>query len=387
MYKHSIFIFCLIFILHAPYVSGAESACEKSFISAILQSIVIPQTKVEQKFRELNYSRGFYSGLDEINFLTALGKYLRKYMIDPEKTHIENLVPFINRHIRHIQKGIEQTNQRERLRVLNVLKKEASQRKKDKKVTLHWWQTFNLKLSLAAAFSRRNHRETPGFLHIYASYRDIRFITNGGFENFKNLQVLESFPNMLVFPTTSQLGILALNKAAKNGLKIIPVELVNQKKSIDGAMMDPMEAYMHDFEHIITLGYGIPLFPKNPELHDQIISNMEALPPEERKKAEVIYFILTHEMPVKERPTIRQASNSADLLNVINSSESIENALVIFVETQLLNTLNTHNNRDLYHSKNPSEEETNILFERYEKLLKESVDIFTQTVRKALKIN
>ena len=396
MYKFICII--LIFTLHTATkattatatattaTATAQTACERSFISAILQKIVIPQTKVEQAFKALNYPKAFYSGLDEINFLTSLGQYLRHHLIDPEKTHIENLVPFIDRHIRHIQTGIEQTNQRERLPVLNILKQEASQRKKDKKVTLHWWQAFNLKLSLAAAFLRKSHQKTSRFLSIYASYRDILFITNGGFDNFNSLPVLESFPKMLVFPTISQLGILALNKVAKNGLKIIPVELVNQKKSIDGTIMDPLEAYMHDFAHIITLDYGIPLFSKNPKLHDQIISEIEALPPEKRKKAEVIYFILTHETPVEERPTIHQASNSEDLLQVINSSNSLENTLFIFAETQLLNShhnshLNSHHNReDLYRSENPSEEaETNIL--------KESVDVFTQTVRKALKIN
>ena len=150
--------------------------------------------------------------------------------------------------------------------------------------------------------------------------------------------------------------------------------------------MSPIEAHLHDLDHIIIFDYGTPLFPENPEFHNKIIFNMEKLPPEERKKAEVMYFILTHEFYQEERPTISQVTTSQELLDVITSAQSnIEfGTYHIFVATQLINTLNDHN-EDI--SKSATEENMEIMKNRYELLLQEIVELFTQITRKALNIN
>ena len=370
-YKIIFFLFISIFFLYGVY---AERPCEQSFTQT-------SEKDAETKAIESGYSEPiFYDGLNTIHPLMELGKHLRNRSINPTTTHIEDLEPFIPIHIHHIQQGIIASRQFTKLIGLNKLKKEAKTRIKNKQVTLYWWQLFNIRLAVLATPSSAI---TPNqnFLKEYKTHNELaNYIENTNDNSVVNTikKILTSFPETVVLPTTSSLGILALNQAAKSGWQIVPTELFNQKTFIDGYSMSPIEAHLHDFEHIVAVDYGIPLFPENPEFHNKIIFNMEQLPPEERKKAEAMYFILTHEFYQEERPTISQITNPQELLKIIELSVSDTDlgTYKVFIASQFLNTFNISNsvtNADVD------------LFKRYKFLLKETVELFTQIANKALK--
>ena len=380
MYKISVIILSLII---CPYFSYAENTCAQT-----LAFLEVPTIKEEKKAQKSGYTEpGFYAGLNDVHHVTELGKYLKNHFIDPKITHIKNLILFIYKHLRHIQRGLIATHQQHKLNELNSLKQEALDRIGNQQVTLHWWLLFNIRL---AALASLEISENLAFLNRYKTHDKLADYI----ENTENVnedldliqKALNAFPKKVILPTTAHLGVLALNQPSKNGLQIVPAELSRQTRLVDGVYMTPIEDIIHEFDHIINFQYGTPLFPENPEIHNKIVAHMEQLPQEKRKKAEVVYWILTHELLLQERPTISQITDSQTLLHIIRSTESIPNPLAIFAETQLLDTLNTHN-VDIYRSRNIVEMEVETLFEKYELLLEESVSIFTQTVRTALKIN
>ncbi len=360
----------------------ANQSCSSTFSK-------IPTTEGQPHYMK----KGFYDGLGEVNELTKLGKHLRNSSIDPKKTNIKYLRPFIQKHIHHIQQGLIATHQNHKLDQLNALEKKALEQITNEQITLHWWLLFNIKLAWLATrssdiFERKLEFE---FLDKFKNYKGLTYYIEKNKDDNEVLylinKALNSFPEKIILPTTSQLGILALNRPSKNGLNIIPVELFNQKKSLDGTTSSPIEAFLHNLKHVIKLDYGVILFPKNPELNRQIVSHIEKLPTiAKKKKAEVIYFILTHELLPEERPTIHQIVNSQDLLRIISSSYSILDPMVIFTEAQILNTLNDQN-IDIYSLGNPKKNESDILSYRYNMLIKESINIFTQTARKAFKMH
>lgn len=377
-YKIIFVLFISSFFLCSVY---AEHPCKQSFIQT-------PERNTEKKAIELGYSEPvFHDGLNTIHQLMELGKNLRSRSINPTTTHIEDLEPFISMHIRHIQKGLIASRQFKKLIDLNRFKKEAETRIRNKQVTLYWWQLFNIRLSALATPSHTITLEQK-FLKEYKTHNKLaHYIKNTKDNKLVDTikKILTSFPEKVVLPATSSFGILALNQVPKNGWQVVPAELFNQTKSIEGHFMSPIEAHLHDFDHIVIFDYGIPLFSENPEFHNKIIFNMEQLPPEERKKAEVMYFILTHEFHQKERPTISQVTNPQELLEVIELSKSDANlgTYHILAASQLLNTFNDRN-EDIYHSKTATDADMEILHNRYELLLQEIVELFTQIALKAL---
>ena len=380
MHKISVIILSLIML---PYFSYAENACAQS-----LSFVTISQPQEEKRVQSSGYTEpGFYAGLNALHHITELGKHLRNLFIDPKITDIRNLIFFIYKHLRHIQRGLIATHQQYKLNELNKLKQEALDRIENRQVTLYWWQLFNIRL---AALASLEISESLSFLNRYKTHDELADYIENTEDVSEDLDIireaLNAFPKKVILPTTSHLGILALNTAPKSGSKVVPAELFNQPSFLDGMHMTPIEAHIHELEHIIRLDYGTPLFPENPEHHNRIVSSIENLPQEKRKKAEIIYFILTHELLPQERPTLRQITNSKELLNIISFSDSIPNTVAIFADAQLLNTLNSHN-VDIYQLENPTRIDTHILFRRYEPLLEESVHIFTQTVRTALETN
>lgn len=376
-----IMIILSLIIFYFPYTSYAENACAQS-----LSFVEIPKSKEEKKVQKSGYTEpGFYAGLNAVHHLNKLGMYLKNRLIDPKRIHIENLILFIYKHLTHIRKGIISTQQQHKLSALNKLKQEALERIDNRQVTLHWWLLFNVRL---AALASHEISENLSFLSRYKTHDELtNYIENTENSN-ESLDLIKkaltAFPKKVILPTTSNLGVLALNQPTKTGVQIVPVELSRQGRYVDGTYMTPLEDIVHEFEHIINTQYGTPLFSENPAINKKIVAHIERLPTEENKKAEVIYWMLTHELLPQERPTLSQITNSQALLKILRSS--IENPLAIFAETQLLNTLNTHN-VDIYHSTNATDMEIEALFEKYELVLEESVHVFTQTVRTALNAN
>lgn len=378
MYKISIIILSLMIL---PHFSYARNACAQ-----ILDPIEISKPKEEKKAQQSGYTEpGFYIGLNALHHITELGKHLKDRLIDPKITHIANLIFFIYKHLSHIRKGLIATHQQHKLSKLNRLKQEALDRIRNQQVTLHWWQLFNIRL---AALASLEISEDLSFLNRYKTHDTLTDYIENTEDINENLDLirkaLSAFPKKVILPTTSHLGTLALNVPPKNGLQIVPAELSRQTRLVDGVYMTPIEDMIHEFDHIIRSDYGTILFPENPELNKQIVARMEELPQEERKKAEVIYWILTHELFPQERPTLSQITDSRALLQIIHLADSIPNPLAIFAETQLLDTLNSRN-VDIYRSRGVTDIEVESLFEDYQPLLEESVNIFTRTARTALK--
>jgi len=380
IYKINVTILSLIIL---PHFSYAQNTCAQS-----LGFVKISKPEEEKKAQKSGYTEpGFYIGLDALHQITELGKRLKDPLINPKTIHIANLIFFIYKHLRHIRRGLIATHQQHKLSELNKLKQEALGRIKGHQVTLHWWQLFNIRL---ATLVSPEIPESLSFLNRYKTHDELTDYIENTEDVSKNLDLIRKalnvFPEKVILPTASHLGILALNVPSKNGLQIVPAELSRQTRLVDGTYMTPIEDMIHEFNHIISSDYGTILFPENPKLSRTIVTHMEELPQGKRKKAEVIYWILTHELSPEERPKVNQITDSQALLQIIRSADSIPNPLAIFAETQLLDTLNSRN-IDVYRSRNVTDTEVENLYEDYKLLLEESINIFTQTARTALKTN
>ena len=108
----------------------------------------------ESVLKEQGFKPTYYRGVDQAREFNAVAEYLRKIKADPKKTHIPYFSDQIDKTIADFEKGFRKHNQnkprflKERLKILEALKKEAQKRMKDENVTYDWWTDFNLRLAM-----------------------------------------------------------------------------------------------------------------------------------------------------------------------------------------------------------------------------------------------
>ena len=362
----------MVYFSHAvlPCQSAFQSFAKRKKPRDTLKFIDIPRTNEEQELKRKGYGEQFYSGVDEAHYLIQLGKYLRENSIDPRHTHIENFVPLIARHYQHLKEGWQyygpiklgppdhfglwtsKTSADMNYRILrnrwasyigSALFLSLSGgyiRKTDQPLSLEVWQNLNLWWAILMApvlfqgsqfkyYFNIVKNETPNQSpvipsnHLFHLFKKTsKNTTNKSKEDFQQygFSYSISFPERVVLPTTTHLGIFALNQVA-GGEKVIPVELSNRVHKQDKVLMDPLRIFTHDLDHIEKANYGQPLFD-NPLFHHQLMSYFKKLPPQKREQAEIIYFILIHELEdlTENFPSIEAVTDKPSLLKILSSS-------------------------------------------------------------------
>lgn len=278
------------------YSSFYNSEFEVVFLAArsTLKRITVhdlnlpPSTTKESQLTEQNYKANYTAGLDQINEWAAVRRRLQELRANPWITHIEYFANQIPDYIAYIRKGLKNNyspvfdkgSKQDQLQHLKRLEKEAKKAISEGKVTYEWWLKFNDKLSVV--MSGRNPAKS-----------------NLGIVNKWDIpKGISHFPLKIMMPTISgeDIGIIAFNRATIEG--VYPVGLIDkQEVEVDGREENPIGFFRHDFEHSgfsgnkAYIGYsaGHRLF------HKRLLENIEKLPLDERKKAEAVYFIMTHE--------------------------------------------------------------------------------------------
>ena len=245
-----------------------------------------PLKDKETQLTEQGYNSKYTTGINLINEWGFVRRELQRLKANPYKTHIEYFAAQIPYHIAHIREGLEKNyspenktyvSKLDQLQKLNNLEEEAKKTISDEKVTYKWWLEFNRDLA-----------------EIMSGVRDPELI-----ESSKELieVTISYFPLKVVLPATeADLGIIAFNRAGAEG--VYPASLINrQDVKADEEIMDSFNYWFHDLAHALVDGSQIyrEYSAGHRLFHKKLLHNIEQLSIEKRKKAEVIYFLMTHE--------------------------------------------------------------------------------------------
>ena len=420
-----------------------------------LKFIDIPKTNEEQDLKRKGHGEQFYAGVDEMNYLIRLGQYLRENSIDPRRTHIENFVPLIARHFQYLREGWQYYGptglgppRRTRLwaskiksdmnyrilrsRFASTLGSIAMLylgyvRKTDQPLSLEVWQNLNFwwallmhprfqedpyhDLYFSGELSKQSDQTWQRITFIYVYNR--LFKKQGGkeeldeeiFEQYDHYHSIP-FPETIALPTTSPLGVFAINRAA-GGDRVIPVQLSNRQQKHDRLQMSPFNLFEADLYHFTQANYGQPLFG-NPLFHYRLMAYLRQLPPKKREQA----VGLIHELPnLTERfPSINEVTNKQTLLKILSTAFIAR--LLISIASQPPSDKPTEKSRDDkkldtlinltermfeedHREKQVSPDikeylnQTDVVVETFDnpRLLEESADIFIQAVQQVIQNN
>lgn len=248
-----------------------------------------PSINKEAQLAEQGYKTSYMGGVDQGNEWIVVRRRLQELNANPRTTHIEYFSDQVSDHIAHIRRGLEdhysptttsQGSKLDQLKHLEALEKEAAAAISSEGVTYKWWLEFNNKLSkvMAGKDPKVLSKDSPGTISVEES--------------------LAHFPLKVIMPTTraEDIGIIAFNRTGNEG--VYPAGLLNkQAAEADGNVYDPPGFFNHDVVHSIFIGNQSYLGYSAGQqlLHGRILKNMERLPPDKRKKAEAVYFIMAHE--------------------------------------------------------------------------------------------
>ena len=265
----------------------AAESDRKRIHSRYLKLPAPPDT--EARLAEQGYKDNYKSGVDKVDEWVAVRTQLQKMKANPWTTHIDYFANQIPVHVAHIRKGLENNysprenwhgSRLEQLRRLEDLEKEAQQVASERKVTYEWWLEFNFQLAYIMS-------------GLPAKFRD----NNADVGSVKLNMVF--FPTVVVMPdiqTEKGLGIMAFNRAGLKG--VYPAGLINQTSVNVHNELPAYDFFSHDVYHAFFRG-GNQIYREysvgHQLFHKRLLDNIENLPPEQRKKAEEIYFLMTHE--------------------------------------------------------------------------------------------
>lgn len=255
--------------------------------------------KEEQQLRRKGLGSFYIRGLNEVYRNISLAEQLRKLKANPYTTHIEPLAEAAQSHLEFMGKDINTNTQEglEQKKALNTLKRRANRAIKNKTVTYKWWLRFNYALS--SVFS-----EQRGRLNRHQIEYIDRFIPH--------------FPANILIPTTiGEIGIIALNKATSEG--VLMIGLANKIRRVHNRDFEPIDFFLHDLEHsaISTTLNNMDAEVTQKQFYDRMTTEIENLPTEKRKDAELIHFILTHELslhPIVDSPNRSSIAKMAEAL-------------------------------------------------------------------------
>ena len=245
--------------------------------------------KVDSKDLNFPFSR---EGKDYVNEWTIVKRRLQELGANPRTTHIEYFADQVPLHMAHIRRGLEEHyspkekshgSKSEQLQRLDSLEEEAKKAISEERITYRWWLEFNFQLArlISGLDAHLKQEAEEGTVMVH----------------------LPVFPLMVIMPaiqTTDGLGIVTFNRVGLEG--VYPAGLMNRPNTIEevhGNILPAPEFFAHDMVHsrfegnriYLEYSFGHRLF------HKRLLTNIENLPPEKRKKAEKVYFLMTHEHP------------------------------------------------------------------------------------------
>ena len=275
------------------------------------ETLFLPNTaliETEQIMREQGYSEAYIAGLDVVKRNLQLAKALRHVIIRPWTDYIPTFVSMIDRYIHFIERDIRlsQSSDREhRLNQLQAFKIEAEMFRNSERVAYRWYLYFIYRLSILA--TPQEHRGR--FI------KDKDWVTNEALETaFSNIlredddqkdkhlgHLFDRFPDVIVLPTTSDLGIISLNRTAQTGVYLL--RLINQPTYINGRLMYPQQFWEYNVQRAININRSF--LDRKQEVavdlahfHNTLIyQRMRALPKPLRERVELIYYGITYESP------------------------------------------------------------------------------------------
>ena len=262
------------------------------------EDIKLSTIKEEQALKDNGFNSFYTRGLDEVYKNISLANQLRKLEVNPYTTHIESLAEAALSHIEFMSRGIDINTKEglEQKKALDILKRRAKRAIKNETVTYKWWLRFNYALS--AIFSKGNKLNRHQLEYID------KFIPH--------------FPASILVPTTiGEMGIIALNKAASEG--VLMIGLINKEKRVHNRSFKPIEFFVHDLEHSAVL-MGLNYMDANvthKQFYDKLVAEIENLPTKKRKDVELIHFTLMREFalhPTVDHPERGSIANMVEAL-------------------------------------------------------------------------
>ena len=217
--------------------------------------------------------------MDEADQMVNLAQKLRNLQINPRMTHIPEFADDIPKHIELIEEGIRKSGKdgEEMLKTLADLKKEALEKIRNQEVTYAWWLEWN------------------------SSLARIEYGNQGNPLNRTLNEAIDSFPDIILLPTTSDLGITAMNRDISQ--RVFPLALQNKTVLVDGKSYDPFDLFYHDVAHAreyllskesvtssIEERYNINLYQEFQKLK---------FSSEQSERINNIYFQIWHEMEMR----------------------------------------------------------------------------------------
>lgn len=262
------------------------------------EDIRLSTIKEEQAFRDNGFSSFYTRGLDEVHKNISLANQLRKLEVNPYTTHIEPLAEAALSHVEFMRRGIniETKEGLEQKKALDTLRRRAKRAIKNETVTYQWWLRFNYALSAIFSKERKLNRHQKEYIDKFVPH----------------------FPANILMPTIiGEMGIIALNRAAAEG--VLMIGLTNQGKRVHNRIFEPIKFFVHDLEHSAVL-MGINYMDANvthKQFYDQLTQETSNLPAKKRKDVELIHFILMREFalhPTVEPPERGPMANMVEAL-------------------------------------------------------------------------
>lgn len=248
-----------------------------------------PSTNMEVLLAQQGFSRKFTEAVDLVNEWGIVRRRLQELKANPRATHIKYFADQIPDHIAYIRKGLVEAQSdpdpkhlvkanlvKKQLQALDHLEAKAKKAVSKNRVTYKWWLEFNFRLSRLMSNVSYNR-------HNILEMRDR--------EQNVAKEYLSEFPSTILIPTIKgeKIGIIAFRKARENN--VYPIGLIDRPyTSIHSFFISAYDTIMHDILHA-----GLRTNRHNPVFGKRLGEHIDALPPSERKKAEMVYFLMTHE--------------------------------------------------------------------------------------------
>ena len=282
-----------------------------------LDFIPIEPTYKKEELKRQGYRNIFIDGVDTAYWIRDFVRELRKASVNPYKTHIENFVEFIDKHVHFVKQGIirQGVDLEERLELLKGLELEAARRVKNQKVTYHWWLYWNHRLAIAATPLKKRQPSSNDFgwqteenwLKMLESTFTLNRSSSGIVAYLQN--VIDQFPEKILFPVQGHLGVRAFNILVDS--HIWPQGLNNRMVFVDGLTMQSDLYSTNDIEHsFLSWGGGL-------KVYDSLMSFSADLPAAEQEKIDMVYFI-----SALERSEVADIFNDGKNSSVLYSHES-----------------------------------------------------------------
>lgn len=273
----------------------------------------IPQFNEEEKYKAMGLRRIVYMGLNKVKRMKYLASKLREADIDPFRTHIVDLVPFIDEHLKFIDQGIQEQehNVSERRDFLkNNLREEAKQKVKDRQVSLYWFLHWNFRLIWLASLddyyyliddssATKDPRQKwltevnwnkliDGDLYRIGLVKKQHLIMNF-------LQPFMRYPEQVYLPILDDLGLMTLNEAFAD--QDFVKQIINKERMTDGILMNPLQYEGHESDHIKDFNFNQKnekrIFSK---FYVQWRDVRESFTPEEIEMVELVHWYLSREI-------------------------------------------------------------------------------------------